>query len=116
MIPQAPPPGNPPGSTDSRVAEANPKAVVSPASGERLAPEGQSKQAGGDGRPAGKESKRDSSPGDASTPLPLRFGLSGSRPAPPSYSQMLNDIRQGQVREIALSPRQRVATITYNKT
>ena len=50
----------------------------------------------------------------AESPSPrARFSLSGLRPSPPSFSQMLNDIRQGSVREILLSPRQRVATVTY---
>ncbi|MFM9048012.1 MAG: ATP-dependent zinc metalloprotease FtsH [Cyanobium sp.] len=35
------------------------------------------------------------------------------RPTPPSYSQLLNDMKGGTVREILLSPRQRVATVTY---
>ena len=87
----------------------------------------ESKQAGREGSKPAAESTQTTPPakqsapvgnkddkGAASTaPLPLRFGLSGTRPAPPSYSQMLNDIRQGVVREISLSPRQRVATLTY---
>ncbi len=41
------------------------------------------------------------------------FSLSGSRGNAPSYSQLLNDMRQGKVRDILLAPRQRVATVTY---
>lgn len=41
------------------------------------------------------------------------FTLRGLGQAPPSYSQLLNDIKGGAVREILLSPRQRVATVTY---
>ena len=87
----------------------------------------ESKQAGGEGqRPAAEstqtapqskrsapESRKDDKGAASTAPLPPRFGLSGTRPAPPSYSQMLNDIRQGEVREISLAPRQRVATLTY---
>jgi cell division protease FtsH len=64
-------------------------------------------------RPAGKEPQQGQGASGERGGLPLRFGLSGSRPSPPSYSQMLESIRQGQVRDIALSPRQRVATLTY---
>ncbi|MEB3243612.1 MAG: ATP-dependent zinc metalloprotease FtsH [Cyanobacteriota bacterium] len=39
--------------------------------------------------------------------------MRGLGQAPPSYSQLLNDIKGGAVREILLSPRQRVATVTY---
>ncbi|MEB3325745.1 MAG: ATP-dependent zinc metalloprotease FtsH [Cyanobacteriota bacterium] len=35
------------------------------------------------------------------------------RPSTPSYSQLLNDMKGGTVREILLSPRQRLATVTY---
>ncbi|MFN7679039.1 MAG: ATP-dependent zinc metalloprotease FtsH [Cyanobacteriota bacterium] len=39
--------------------------------------------------------------------------MSGGRTSAPSYSQLLNDMAQGKVREILLSPRQRLATVTY---
>jgi cell division protease FtsH len=44
---------------------------------------------------------------------PTGFSLSGGRSSAPSYSQLLNDMAQGKVREILLSPRQRLATVTY---
>ena len=56
-----------------------------------------------------------SKPGSTNaSPAPAEgFSLRGMRPTPPSYSQLLNDMRGGAVREILLSPRQRVATVTY---
>ncbi|MFM9072645.1 MAG: AAA family ATPase, partial [Cyanobium sp.] len=54
----------------------------------------------------GATKKDDSPPGGG-------FTLRGLRPTPPSYSQLLNDMKGGTVREILLSPRQRVATVTY---
>jgi cell division protease FtsH len=66
-----------------------------------------------EGRPAGKDTRREGGTGERGASPPLGFGLSGSRPAAPSYSQMLESIRQGTVRDISLSPRQRVATLTY---
>lgn len=101
--------------------ESNPPARVGQQAAPESKPAGQESQkpAAETTRPAPHatqgaiESKQDSKGAASTTPLPLRFGLSGTRPAPPSYSQMLNDIRQGVVREIYLSPRQRVATLTY---
>jgi len=45
---------------------------------------------------------------------PQGFSLGGLRQAAPSYSQLLNDMKGGAVKEILLSPRQRVATVTYD--
>ena len=50
---------------------------------------------------------------DNSAP-PQGFSLGGLRQAAPSYSQLLNDMKGGAVKEILLSPRQRVATVTYD--
>jgi len=44
---------------------------------------------------------------------PLGFSLRGLKPTSPSYSQLLIDMKGGAVKEILLSPRQRVATVTY---
>ncbi|MEB3305023.1 MAG: ATP-dependent zinc metalloprotease FtsH [Cyanobacteriota bacterium] len=44
---------------------------------------------------------------------PQGFSLRGLRQTPPSYSQLLIDMKGGAVKEILLSPRQRVATVTY---
>ena len=60
----------------------------------------------------GKPSLKASQPVGPSGPAG-GFSLSGMRPTPPSYSQLLNDMKGGKVREILLSPRQRVATVTY---
>ena len=83
-------------------------------SGEAKQTGGEAKQGGGEAKQAGGEAKQERKPAERSASPPLRFGLSGTHPAPPSYSQMLRDIRQGLVREIGLSPRQRVATLTYS--
>jgi len=50
---------------------------------------------------------------DNSAP-PQGFSLGGVRQAAPSYSQLLNDMKGGAVKEILLSPRQRVATVTFD--
>ena len=50
---------------------------------------------------------------DNSAP-PQGFSLGELRQAAPSYSQLLNDMKGGAVKEILLSPRQRVATVTYD--
>ncbi len=68
---------------------------------------------GNSGKPVDPASSTNRPRSDTSAPAAQRFGLSGFRPAPPSYSQMLLDIRKGVVRDILLSPRQRVATLTY---
>ncbi len=44
---------------------------------------------------------------------PLGFSLRGLKQTSPSYSQLLIDMKGGAVKEILLSPRQRVATVTY---
>jgi len=75
---------------------------------------GETKTVSGEAKQGGGEAKQERKPAERSASPPLRFGLSGTHPAPPSYSQMLSDIRQGLVREIGLSPRQRVATLTYS--
>jgi cell division protease FtsH len=41
------------------------------------------------------------------------FTLGGLRQAAPSYSQLLNEMKGGAIKEVLLSPRQRVATVTY---
>ncbi len=48
------------------------------------------------------------------TAPPQGFSLGGVRQAAPSYSQLLNDMKGGAVKEILLSPHQRVATVTFD--
>ncbi len=139
LIPSASVPGSAPSASVVLVAEAPgvpaPSAGVEGAPSPRQSPSTarQAREAsgeaprpspGGPGKTSGEKSRLggaapsvrqgpDRLPTEPTTSLPLRFGLSGSRPEPPSYSQMLLDIQKGAVRDILLSPRQRVATLTY---
>ncbi|MBM5815828.1 MAG: ATP-dependent zinc metalloprotease FtsH [Cyanobacteria bacterium K_Offshore_surface_m2_239] len=87
--------------------------ALSPAGGEGGRSNVEGKTQSGENRPSGKEAQSER-PAEVRGDSPrLNLGFSGSRTTPPSYSQMLESIRQGRVRDISLSPRQRVATLTY---
>ena len=50
----------------------------------------------------------------SSSPPPERtFSLGAARPAAPSYSQLLKDLRSGRVKELELAPRQRIVTVRF---
>ena len=67
--------------------------------------------AGGDSGP--KKVQAGITPQQGKTSTQQGFTLRSLRPSAPSYSQLLNDMKGGTVREILLSPRQRLATVTY---
>jgi len=65
------------------------------------------------GPSSGANSSKGGNPPAPSPTGPPSFSLRGPSATPPSYSQLLTDIKEGEVREILLSPRQRVATVSY---